>query len=186
MWAREIRFLTTLRAFAPNKSRLNHLITTTTPRRHTCAAVPPSSDASLQSDQPLHNAPTGPRIPLCDRAPTHAAQLAALLAWQRHALDRLSSIGDAWVVQDEGPCQKDLETELSWLLDDAVAAVVDETGAPPQAVTWRRLERELHSGTLMLSGTCTIQLRESLEGLGKWFATRLSLPYTLQLVNFGC
>lgn len=53
--------------------------------------------------------PQRPHTPLCERSPEHSAELGRLLAWREEALQAISAVGDAWVQQDDGPSQADLE-----------------------------------------------------------------------------
>lgn len=166
MW--EMRCFTSLRALSPAAHRCHPttMFKSTKPRIDSSAvpALPRNHHTHATS---IADAPIKPKTPLCERKPIHTTRLAGLISWHRDALTRIAFIGDAWMIQDDGPSQEDLETELSWLLDDSVAALIDETGAPERSITWRSLERDIKTGALLLPDSCTIKLREPLANLGK-------------------
>lgn len=72
---------------------------------------------------------------------------------------------------DAAPHAPILQTELGWLLDDAVAAVAPQPGADWRPATWQQVERDLRTkGPLAGAGSqqVVVQLRETLEALGEW------------------
>jgi hypothetical protein len=121
-----------------------------------------SSMITEQTNEPV----IVPRIPLCERAPTHSTQLTSLLTWRESAAQRATLAGSRWAAAGEAdaPSVEDLHTELAWLLDDAVAGVRDSASAAWQQKSWREIERA-ESGAVV--GASEIYLRESLEELGK-------------------
>lgn len=107
-----------------------------------------------------------PNVPLCERPPTHAAQLKTLLEWQEGAARRASLAEAQWQNKKDAPCVEDLKTELSWLLDDAVAGI-RRTQQPWEARAWRDIERQLSTKDIMNASQVEVQLRESLDELGE-------------------
>ena len=70
-----------------------------------------------------------------------------------------------------------LQTELDWLLDDALAALARPASAKPdwRPTSWRQVERDLRPGGLLAdaAGQYMVQLREPLETLGElWWSYR--------------
>lgn len=61
-----------------------------------------------------------------------------------------------------------VQTELSWLLDDALAALA-RPGADWRPATWQQVERDLRRGGPLAEAACQymVQLREPLEALGE-------------------
>lgn len=62
---------------------------------------------------------THPRVPLCERPATWTSTKAEVSSWYQEALDRLSDIGDS-LNTDGGPLRDELDTELQWMMEDAV------------------------------------------------------------------
>lgn len=64
-----------------------------------------------------------------------------------------------------------LQTELGWLLDDALAALARPAGGKPdwRLTSWQQVERDLRPGGPLAdaAGQCMVQLREPLETLGE-------------------
>lgn len=107
-------------------------------------------------------------LPLCERHGRHEVPLASLLQWRATALQRASEVGESWTQQDDGPSQEDLVTELSWLLDDAVAEEATGGVGAGAGVSWRQLERELRMDSDRGVEGRLVVLREGLEYLGEW------------------
>lgn len=139
-------------------------------QRRSLSHSPRSTSNQASSSLPgQHNEPpvSVPKIPLCERPPAHSTQLTSLLAWRERAAQRATLAGTKWAATGEAdaPSVEDLHTELSWLLDDAVAGVVDSSSAAWQQKTWREVERA-EAGSAAVVGAAEIYLRESLEELG--------------------
>jgi len=126
--------------------------------------------SALQNDAEGH---VEPKIPLCQRPPSHTSALGTLLVWRAEAAELASSAGKSWEGDKDAPSVEDLQTELSWLLDDAVADISFK-GDPAPERTWRDLERQIAvhpdgQGTVAVSNEedYTLNLRESIEYLGE-------------------
>jgi len=112
-----------------------------------------------------------PRLPLCERPATCLVQLTSLLAWRDRAALTAASAGSSWAEEDDGPSPEDLRTELSWLLDDAVAAISrggEGTAAEWHQESWRDIERGLRSEPHGAFNTWAVRLREPLDELGEF------------------
>ncbi|KAL4420380.1 hypothetical protein ABPG77_002320 [Micractinium sp. CCAP 211/92] len=105
-----------------------------------------------------------PAIPLCERPAEHTAPLADLLAWREAAEQQVAAVGTSWEREDDGPSVEDLQTELGWLLDDALAAMA-RPGGDWRPTSWRQLERDLRLRPPLADAACQylVQLREPLE-----------------------
>lgn len=114
--------------------------------------------ASAADPHPLH--------PLCERPPAHVAQLTSLLAWRDAAASRAAAAGAAWAGESDAPSVDDLATELSWLLDDAVAGLRPQGASIWQAKAWREIERGEAREDAAAAAALEVSLRESVEGLG--------------------
>jgi hypothetical protein len=123
--------------------------------------------SSLLPGQNSESSATVPKIPLCERPPAHSVQLTSLLAWRERAAQRATLAGNRWAAAGEAdaPSVEDLHTELSWLLDDAVAGVIDSSSAAWQQKSWREIQR---TESAVVVGAAEIYLKESLEELGMW------------------
>eukprot|EP00877_Chromochloris_zofingiensis_P003425 jgi/Chrzof1/13083/Cz07g19060.t1 len=85
-------------------------------------------------------------VPLCKREPKHVQGLDSVLGWQKHTLSRIiKTIGSSFNDADEGPDVPELKREVTWVLDDAVAAY--RTGPRDAWVpcTWQQLQLELNT-----------------------------------------
>lgn len=146
-----------------------------------------SAAEAAGSDQPAPEAAVAPRVPLCERTAAHTAPLSAVLDWRAGALEELRGIGDSWLREDAGPSEEDLQTELGWLLDDAVAAVAP-AGQPWQPTTWRQLERGLRLSAAEAvsaeSGAgAQLRLREPLGELAVMWGRRVGQRVPLQYLT---
>ncbi|GAB4817952.1 hypothetical protein N2152v2_004998 [Parachlorella kessleri] len=146
---------------------------------------PPALETALESvDASPGQAPLlqPPQVPLCQRVPEHTAQLASLLSWHEQALAAVRAVGDTWAREEGGPSQADLETELSWLLDDAVAGLITAVGDARQ-VSWRWIERGLRSKEQEQQLQQEVQLRAPLQALDDLWQQRLHLRAPLQYLT---
>jgi hypothetical protein len=117
-----------------------------------------------------------PETPLSERSAIHAVPLTSLLTWRDTAAQRAATVGSSWVEIDDGPTQEDLETELRWLLDDAVAYLRRDNGHdndsdPPAwaATRWRDLEREVKAAMPQQLMGWDVRLRASLQSLSEFY-----------------
>ncbi|PRW58532.1 hemK methyltransferase family member 1 [Chlorella sorokiniana] len=130
-------------------------------------------------------ATTQPVLPLCERPAQHAVPLTDLLAWRDAAQQQAEAVGDSWLASDpDGPTTEDLQTELSWLLDDALAALA-RPGADWRPATWQQVERDLRRGGPLADAACQymVQLREPLEALEALWQRRLGQRIPLQYLT---
>lgn len=72
------------------------------------------------------------------------------------------------------------QTELSWLLDDALAGIAQQPGGAWRPATWQQVERDLRArGPLADAAAreqCSVQLREPLEALGELLGGTVAGP----------
>ncbi|KAL4430761.1 hypothetical protein ABPG75_006017 [Micractinium tetrahymenae] len=135
-------------------------------------------------DEEEHAAAPQPATPLCERPAEHTAPLADLLAWREAAEQQVAAVGISWEQEDDGPSVEDLQTELSWLLDDALAAMA-RPGGNWRPTSWRQLERDLRLRAPLREAACQylVQLREPLEALEALWAQRLQQRVPLQYLT---
>lgn len=84
-------------------------------------------------------------VPLSLRPPVHQAPLIDVLTWKRDYKLKIKEIDDAFATADDGPSRSELERELDWALDDAVAAWRQLEHQSWQPCTWRQLELEFQT-----------------------------------------
>jgi hypothetical protein len=126
-------------------------------------------------------AESGPLLPLCERPAIHVAQLTSLLAWRDAAASRAAAAGARWDGEPDAPTAEDLQTELVWLLDDAVAGLRPQGNDAWKAKAWRDIERgEAEEG----SDALEVNLRESVEGLGRFKSLYILITYINDLSNY--
>ena len=154
------------------------------PARHTWHAAAAAGEAAGVQPE------VQPRLPLAERPPEHSAPLQSVLAWRQAALEAVAAVGDSWAAADGGPSGADLQTELSWLLDDAVAGVSSGSGGSGgdggwQNATWRALERDAASGPDSGGGDGRrlVRLREPLPALEALWRERLERRTPLQYLT---
>lgn len=119
-----------------------------------------------------------PQLPLCERPPAYVTQLATLLTWRNSASQQAALAGAAWVDEPDAPSVEDLDTELSWLLDDAVVGVRSPGDDEWQQQSWRDVERSLRLRGEPGKET-EVSLREPLEELGRQ-AVNVSIRFPIK------
>ena len=146
----------------PTTSNSSFLKPFSSSSRHRSSSVAATSDTEIT-----------PKIPLCERAPAHITQLTSLLEWRERAAERATSAATGWAGEQDAPSAEDLQTELSWLLDDAVAGLRMSEAAPWQPQSWLDIEKKV--GAPPPTTTTEIHLREPLKELGTYALSHLYL-----------
>eukprot|EP00879_Flechtneria_rotunda_P013559 GHRR01014162.1.p1 GENE.GHRR01014162.1~~GHRR01014162.1.p1 ORF type:complete len:429 (+),score=125.10 GHRR01014162.1:102-1388(+) len=114
-------------------------------------------------------------VPLCRRPPGHTEQMVNLITWRQAVLQEIKAIQDTFAASDGGPAASDLQREVMWVLDDAVAAWREQEQQQWQPCTWQQLSLELQTAIRCSRSIFQwqVQLRASVKQLEQLWHLRL-------------
>lgn len=136
----------------------------------TAASASGPADLRSQNDA-LHDWRQLP-LPLHERPAQHVCQLTDLRVWHQQAKQQAQQTNDAFAA-DNGPSSSDLQRELDWVLDDAVAAVQHSADSIWRDTCWRALESEHRRSAAAAVRQWRVSLRASLSDLQELWQVRL-------------
>ena len=125
----------------------------------------------------IEEASSHPKIPLCERNPSHIVSRSALLEWHRQAIDKIDEVGNS-LSEDGGPELEELHVELEWLMEDAVgeAAPIDSNASGLTewiSISWKDVARGrgVMEGSTSSTSDTLLKLRLSLNQLRTYLSS---------------
>ncbi|KAF6252514.1 S-adenosyl-L-methionine-dependent methyltransferase [Scenedesmus sp. NREL 46B-D3] len=139
------------------------------------SAAPEAADAvTSYLSQPVTEVQHVP-VPLCKRAASHVEQLSALAGWRQCVIGQIQEVKDAFEAADGGPGAGELQREVIWALDDAIAAWREQEQQQWQPCSWQQLDLELQAAGRRNrpTGGWQVLLRAPLQQLQRLWQLRL-------------
>lgn len=105
----------------------------------------------------------------------HTEQLSGLIQWRQDVLHEIQRIKDSFAAADGGPSTSELQREVTWVLDDVVAAWRELDTQQWQPCSWQQLDLEVSAAARRSRSTQDWQvlLRAPVTHLQQLWALRL-------------